>query len=335
MEQHDDKNDTQARPQSDVGTNEQTPESSTGSTPPQPSNGGTAPPPPAQGVSLEEALEEVNQLLQEQEEALNDAMGNLKDATNAQKAAEAKRKALDDIKKTLEQLVSQLQSSATNLEQQRQSARAVQEAAETYYTELMHDLEASLSDAYRDHIDEAIATVDEQIENLEEQVEEQKQAVKAAEDKLAQARRDATEADAAFRNAQAELQQLATRIQSAVSEVNRLRKAAETADKNGPSGETYFLARELESAIETLEEAIAPETEEDVRDAIAESWQAATNARLQVTAATEELNRAKAALTQTESDLQTAIRQRTATIQQKVRDFPENDKLVAAPAATA
>jgi DNA repair exonuclease SbcCD ATPase subunit len=288
----------------------------------------------AQAKSLEQQLAEVEQQLQAQEEAVKNADQGLQGATEARNRAEAQRKVLENRQKMLAQLVNQLGSIEANLNQRRQAAEAVQKEVENYYAELMEDLEAGLSEAYRQHIDNAIAEEDQKSDALEDEVNNLKGQIEQTEAALAQAKAEVTAAETAFRNAQTELQQLSTLIQTAVSEVNQLRKAAEAAVQNRQGGDAYFLARSLENAIVELERVSAKGEEERLRNEIIQYGQQAEAKRQQMTAATEELNRMKAPLREAESALQAAKKQRAANIQKKIQDFPEEDQH-AQPSTTA
>lgn len=285
----------------------------------------TPPSAPEPAASLEEQLEQAKQELKQQEDAVKSADQNLQGATDAQKAADALRKVLEEKKNALEQLLSQSQTISTNIARRRQTAQQDLNDAETYYSELVKDLEAGLSEAYRTHIDAAIATEKTRIDAARDEVSRFKREVKGAEDEAAKAKVEATTAETDFSNARNEFEQLATRIQTVASEVARLRKAAETADQNGQGGDAFFLAYELDRGIETLRELIKPETEQGLRDVATMLLNAAVEAREKRTAATDVLNKKKTELSLAEADLQTAEKQRTANIQKKIRDFPEKE----------
>jgi hypothetical protein len=131
------------------------------------------------------------------------------------------------------------------------------------------------------------------------------------------------------------LQQLGGRIQAAMTQVTQAPQAAETADKNRQAGEAYFLAHELKVAIQHLEGVSTPETEQDLRDDIGTYWRAAVALREDLAKAQRYMEEGKAKLQAKESELHTAEKQRTANIQQKVRDFREADKRPQPPAVPA
>ena len=280
----------------------------------------------APATNLEKQLEEVSRQLEEQAEAARSADEKLQGATRERNQEEARRKALEDRKKALAQLVSQMEAVKASLDQRRQAAQKVQQGAEEGHAELIEDLQAELSEAYRQHIDGAIADEKQKTGDLRDEVDGLEQEAQAAEKAKAEAQARVTQAEMASRTAQTGLQQLGGRIQAAVSEVTQARQAAAAADQKGQAGEAYFLAHELKAAIERLAEVSDPRAEQDLREAMNKHWQAAVAAREELAVAQQDLDASKARLQAKQSALQAAEKQWAANVQQKVRDFPEDGR---------
>jgi hypothetical protein len=292
-------------------------------------------PAPAPVRSLEQQYQKVKQERKKQEETVKNAAYVQQGAAEVLKQAEARLKALGDHEKALEQLVNQNEAIKANLEQRRRAAQGALQDAKDYLGELVKDLEAELSDAYRQHIDFAIAEEDQRIDTLRGDVDDLKQVVADAEEARAAAQAAATRAEVASRDMQTQLQQLGGRIQEAMTKLSQARQAAETADQNGQNGEAYYLVYEAAAAIQDLQAVGDPETEQKLRDALSASTQEAVAAREKTAQAQGELDAKKAELRAKESELQTAEKQRAANIQQKVGDFPEADMRSEPPAAPA
>lgn len=274
-------------------------------------------------VSLNRELARIENKLREKQTKVEDAEKARLGATNEQRMAEARRRLLEEEKNALQQLIGQLRSSESNLARRREAVEAGWKDAESF---LDKDLGAGLSEVYRKHIDEAIVAENQKIDDGKAKVGTIAEKLQAAERQLADAKRELSNAEGGLRRAQAELQQLDARIQTTSAEVSRLLKASQTAKENGQAGDAFYLARELENALDLLEQVSNPEREENLLDEVANQWQKAEAARAQVQQANEELNQHKTELREAESALQKAEKERTANIQKKLRDFPEKDK---------
>ncbi|MBN1657601.1 MAG: hypothetical protein JXA93_04325 [Anaerolineae bacterium] len=293
-----------------------------------------APAEPVSAKTLEEQLAELEQLLRAQEEAVKSADEQLRGAAEAQKREEARRKALEDRKKAVGQLVNQVKTIRDGLAPLRQAALAALEDAEDYLGELADDLKAELSDAYRQHIAAAFAEADYRITDLEGDAEARRQAVSEAEEAKVATQAEVTRMEVAAREVQTELQQLGGRIQAAMAAVAQARSATETARQKGQGGETFLLGYGLAAAVEDLRRVSDSQTEQNLRDALDAYRQATTIAREKLATTQDKLDEKKADLREKENELQAAKKQRAASIQKKVRDFPEEDMRSEPSAAT-
>lgn len=205
-------------------------------------------------------------------------------------------------------------ASQTALKNLRNATKDELEQARKAHSDLTKKLEQELPKDLRTQLEARFKAIDKPIKELEDDLPDLRQKVATAEDAAADAKKKATSADAAYRKALTELQQLPNQIETARTRVRTLKSDAQ---KKADSGKEAFLAAyELDLAIDRLKWLTDPERETEGADNMNQKWSDLSKAQDTVKTTTVTLDDAKKQVSDTEHGLQEKVQKRDAALKE-------------------
>jgi len=223
-------------------------------------------------------METYDDQLKHLKEELQQILQAIDTANNTLLTSQAALEQLKRRKTGLERVISDIEAAQSGLDKPRDNAQTEIDAAIKLDHELLPRLQEELSDERRHEIAALIKSVDDEIAAARQKVWNLKGQIKTKEQELAAATAAAADATAAFQEAQTQLRQLPAQIQAGQQQLARLRTAAKTTFDGGKESEAYFLIKDLETAITSLQSLIDPQTEADRAHDLDVKWHAMVEA---------------------------------------------------------
>lgn len=214
----------------------------------------------------------------------------------------------------VQRLLDDLTRSRAAVAAQREAASREFEIAEILESGLLAQADRELPEARRAALQTAIEGVDAPIGDLKQQVRTLQDRRAETQAALDAAQQRAVAREAGIRVAIAQLGHLSEQIQAARQQVARVSAQANAAVAAGRMGEAFYLAGELERALEQLSPWLRPEAESELIDRLDEQWREAQAAKTTAVEQSAALDQIVQELAAVESELQRRLQSREAAI---------------------
>lgn len=251
------------------------------------------------------------------QEALKTAQSDSSDAQNRLKVSTDKttalQRALDDIAKSQDATA-----------KQRDTVQKELDDAIAMSNSMCEELEAQLSDQYRQAIGDLRDKVDQNIADLDAQVQKLTGELDTAQKNATNANGNVAQTKAAFDSTAAKLKQFPADLTAGKDRIVKVKTAMKSAFDAGKAIDAYYQSKELDAALQDAKGYLDPGIESKWLADLSSQWTALASAMQASGEANTALDQAKAKLAAAKQELAQAQKGREASVRQQLDDLAKN-----------